>query len=476
MIRPSSVYRLVAVCVLFTGCWALPAAERKTKEYEVKLVEPLVYGGDKVEVTADGNLRRRYRVWGDWDAEVAAWLKQARENAAARGTPARKLKVGCVFLKDARISSTDTKGDDDQPLTGTYTTPPKFVEEMKTKGMQDYCDFMFAFSGGELEVEWVVATLEGLHWQAPGTNWGCQPRAIGDQVLKALEKHKDDDVAMWMFCAGKPATTNSKDKKKQIGAPPYGISYTQWPIYGGMSLVISQADVGLMVHEFNHRYLDNLPSIEGVHLTRFHGLAALGYHGPDCGYPGLLNTYRSVYQYIVRRDMWRRFTLKSDVNKTPKEPFAGKAYAWDDVKHDCWFKLPELTKEALAQLTGVPSFTVDAPKGQPDRRYGVGQGDRGKVMSPYLDALNPDDKALNNNLAVNNESCAVLKTPTGLWLFVKPDVADLYVEMDAVAGRGKTPLQVYGYVNEGIQPLIAMKAPADMALPANERGFFGAGR
>ena len=46
-----------------------------------------------------------------------------------------------------------------------------------------------------------------------------------------------------------------------------------------------------MVHEFNHRYLDNLDSLEGLRLTMFHGLANLGYTDVDVGYPHLLNTY-----------------------------------------------------------------------------------------------------------------------------------------------------------------------------------------
>ena len=71
---------------------------------------------------------------------------------------------------------------------------------------------------------------------------------------------------------------------------------------------MSAPDVGLMVHEFNHRYLDNLTALEGIQLTMFHGLANLGYGGSDVGYPHLLNTYRSVYLYLIRRDMWRRFT------------------------------------------------------------------------------------------------------------------------------------------------------------------------
>ena len=46
----------------------------------------------------------------------------------------------------------------------------------------------------------------------------------------------------------------------------------------------------LIVHEVNHRYLDNLDSIEGVKLTMFHGLNQMGYEGGDLGYDRLVVT------------------------------------------------------------------------------------------------------------------------------------------------------------------------------------------
>ena len=454
---------------------ALTEPEIKMLSYPVKLQKPLAYGKGFVEVTADNTLRRRYRVWGDWDREVQACLEEAREKAKARGTPPRKVTMGCIFLKDATIELQPYKGGDGKPLRGTYTTPPAFVQAMRTRGMQDYSDFMFAFSGGELEVEWVAETLEGMHWvQTHKTRgWSCQPKALGDQVIQALAKHKDAGVCMWMFCAGRPTTLNPdpKDPMVRIGPPPFGISYTKWPLHGGYTLVICAPIVGLLVHEFNHRYLDGLPSHEGIQLTMFHGLGMLGYEGWDLGYPPLLNTYRSVYQHIIRRDMWRRFTITGH-NRTPREPFSGKAYAWDAVKHDCWFKLPELSNAELAKLTGIPSFEMDAPRKAKYRLYKVADADRPKVLSPCVAEPSEKDVALNNLLALPTESCAVLRTATGHWLFVRPDLADVYVDMLALSGKGREPLPAYGYVLEGVRPLLVLKAPADLSAPAHELGYF----
>lgn len=470
-----------------------PAAKgpaRKAKEpvpsaYPADYRAPLAFGRDFVEVAGDGVLRGRYRFWGDWNKEFASYLADAKAAAKARGTPCRKVTMGCIFLKNATITLQDVKGGDGKPMTATYSTPQKFIDEMMGQCMKEYSDYMFAWSGGELEVEWVVETLENMHWVQTGNNmgWGCQPKALGDQVLKALEKYKDRGVCMWMFCAGRPETSNplvdaaGKNKKAQgIGGPPFGISYTAWPLHGGYTLVISGPFVGLMVHEFNHRYLDGMREHEGVALTRFHGLAALGFS--RCGFPSMLDhaTYRFTYQYIIPRDMWRRFTI-TEQNKTPKETFSGKAYAWDDVKYDCWFKLPDLTDADLAKLTGIPSVKIEGDrtaKEEECRTWTVAAGDAAKVLSPYVAKPAEQETALNNVMKVRAESCAVLKTATGQWLLVKKELTDVYVDMLKLSGKGNQPLPVYGYVNRDVLPLVLIKAPAEMAVPGCEEGYFRA--
>ena len=229
-----------------------------------------------------------------------------------------------------------------------------------------------------------------------------------------------------------------------------------------------------MVHEFNHRYLDNLREHEGVALTRFHGLAALGFS--RCGFPNMLDhaQYRFTYQYIIPRDMWRRFTI-TEHNKTPKEAFSGKAYSWDDVKYDCWFKLPDLSDADLAKLTGIPSVKIEgdrAAKEEEYRSWTVAAGDTAKVLSPYVAKPAEQETALNNVMKFRAKSCAVLRTATGQWLLVKKELADVYVDMLRLSGRGNQPLPVYGYVNRDVLPLVLVKAPAEMPVPTEEIGYF----
>jgi hypothetical protein len=47
----------------------------------------------------------------------------------------------------------------------------------------------------------------------------------------------------------------------------------------------------------------------------------------------------------------------------------------------------------------------------------------------------------------------------------------VYVEMLSVRGKGP-PLEVAGWLNEGVCPLLVLRAPPDIAVPGNEVGYF----
>lgn len=469
-IIPTFAILLLAPLVTIRAAAPGPPAEK----YPAKLVEPLAFGEEFVEVTAEGTLRRRYRVWGDFAAEMAAGKAKAESNAMSRPNPPRTFRLGCIFLQDAAVVFPEIAGSDGQPLRATFTTPPAFIEAMRSQTANEYSDFTYAFTGGEVKCEWVFETLAGLTWtgtsKTPG--WGCQPRAIADQVEQALAKYKDAHVDMWVYCAGKPQVVNGNDKQTVPG-PPYGISYTQWTLFGGYSLVICAPHLPLLVHEVNHRYLDNLSSIEGVQLTMFHGLNMMGYESGDLGYPDLLAVYRSVYLHLIRPAMWRRFSL-TGLNGARPEPFTGKRYRWDDVSDDCWFRLPLLGQVALAQLIGLPSLQLVADRKTRWRHFTVAEGDRPRLLSPYTATADDKDAALNNLLSLSTESCATLRTATGHWLIVRPEVAEVYVQMLADRGKG-LPLEAVGWLNEGVRPLLVLRAPPKLVVPVREIEYFRLG-
>jgi hypothetical protein len=462
-----------------------PAGKTVSKIHPTKLVEPLAFGEEAVEVTESGTLRRRYRVWGDYSQELAAW-KAAADKRTGGVPPKQTFRLGCIFLDDCEVEFPEIAGADGKPLRGVYSTPAEFREKMP-RTAQDYSDFTYAFSHGELKCEWLFDTVKGLKWKSPGkvAAFGCQPRAVAEQIEPMLAKYKDAKIDMWVFCAGAPKTLNGKPaeeeivqgkkkvlaKAQTIGPPPYGISYTQWQLHGGYSIVICAPHLGLVVHEVNHRYLDNLREIEGLQLTQFHGLSALGYEFGDVGFDEAdLGTYRAVYLYNIRPAMWRRFSLVGPHGAQP-ETFSGKMYAWKDVSDDAWFKLPLLGNAELAQLTGLPSLEIKAAK-RPERwrHFIVAEADRAKLTSPYTAEPSNVDVQLNNLLAPFTESAAVLKTPTGHWLIVRPEAAEIFDQM--LVAKGGKPLEVAGWINEDVCPLVVFKAPSDLAVPKREIEYF----
>ena len=464
---------VITAALLLAPLAVLQAADAPTVplKYPAQLVEPLRFHDEQVEVTAAGTLRRRYLVWGDFAAEMAAWKVKA--DAVSRDSKAapRVFRLGCVFLKEATMTFPDIPGTDGKPLRATFTTPHDFEETMRTRTAQEYADFTWAFTGGAVKCEWVFETLSSLAWTDTGKKpgWGCQPRAVADQLEKLLVKYEDAKVDMWVWCAGQPETLNGRSKQK-IGGPPYGISYTQWPLFGGYNIAICAPHLPLVVHEVNHRYLDNLSTIEGVQLTQFHGLNMMGYERGDLDYPDLLATYRSIYLHIIRPAMWQRFSLTGPATAKP-ESFTGKLYCWADVSRDCWFRLPLLTEADLATLTGLPGLKFIADRKTRWRQFTVPAAERALLRSPYSAVADDKDTALNNVLSLATESCAVLHTATGHWLVVRPEVADVYVEMLSAHGQG-SPLAVAGWLNEGVCPLLVLRAPPELPVPVNEIGYF----
>lgn len=441
-----------------------------SKRFTTKLVEPLSLGDERIEVTEAGTLRRRYRAWGDYSQEAAVWKANA-DRLTGGAPPKRTFRLACIFLDDAVITCPDLMGTDGKPLTATYTTPAAFREKMP-RVAREYEEFTYAFTRGELKCEWVFDSLSGVHWTAPGKKptWSCQPRMSAEQIEPLLAKYQDAQIDMWIFCCGLPTTMNGT-KELKIGGPPFaGMSYTQWQLLQGYSVALTTPTLGVIVHEVNHRYLDNLNSIEGIQLTLFHGLDALGYENGDLGFTdGLLSTYRAVYLFNIRPAMWRRFSLVGPHGAKP-EPYAGKFYSWKDVSDDAWFRLPCLTVAQLAELTGLPSLKIEGERRAIWRHFTVDDADQAKLESPYVDQPSTDNVTPNNLLSLCTESAAVLKTPTGHWLIVRPEVVEAYDQM-RVAQGGK-PLEVAGWINENVCPLVVLRAPNELSVPEREIDYF----
>jgi hypothetical protein len=472
---------------------AKPGKVGKNTAYPSDYKPPIAYGKDFVAVTPEGTLSVRYRAWNDmWGKNLESYLADAKQAAAARGTPPRRVTFAGIFLKNVDITCPNHMGGDGKPMHGSFSISEAQQSAMREEARK-VVDFFYAASNGKLQVDFIFPVIDGLKIvtgdKAVFSIW---PKGIQDQLLPALEKYKDANVAMWVFLCPRPVTDNppAKGKGKGIGVGPYGICYTAWPLYGGYCMTTTAPAAGLWVHEFNHRYLDGLKDHEGIALTRVHSLGMLGFA------PGLNldEGYFDTYLHIIRPAIYDRFSIGAP-NHTALEPFTGKAYAWSDVRDDCWFKLPELHDAELAKLTGIDSVHMVQQSGNA-RLFTVAPSDRTRVLSKYIEppapakakkgAVVPAEAAeellqpasaaipiqLDNYIATTKESCAVLKTATGQWLFVSANMADLYADMTKISGQDGEPLEIFGFVNEGILPLLVFRAPANAPLPATEEGYF----
>jgi hypothetical protein len=478
-----------------------PAAPTRGKSgkhsYPADFKPPIRYGKeDLVGVTAAGTLCCRYRGdWNDpWGKFLESYLAEAKDRAAAKGVkqPQKVLFAAPIQKNTSVTAGAGVLGADGQPLRGHYSMP-ETQQQILHREARKITDFIYAASGGEVTVEFIFPILDGLKvGNAPGKAiLSIWPRGLQEQLLPMLKDYEHAGVIEWIFVSGHVEVENGRvdargKPTQKFGNGPFGISYTAWPLYGGYCQATTAAAAGLWVHEFNHRYLDGLKHHAGVQLTRPHSLGQLGFApGHD-----LDEIYFDAYRYLIRPAMWQRFSITTP-KTAPLEPFSSKAYAWTDVQDDCWFKTPELHNAELAQLTGLASIEVGNYGGHA-RLFKVGAADQARVFSKYIEPPapskdkkrkknKPDETApeappppvlLDNYLSTGAESCAVLKTATGHWLFVSANMADLYADMLKLSGKGHDALPVYGYVNEGILPLLVFKAPADLPVPSCEEGYF----
>jgi len=441
-----------------------PRKERKPP-YAPELQDPLTYGDEFVEVTENNTLRRRYHDV-DYEKDLAFYMAQAKANAEQHAPNTMRMLM--VFCKDVRVTANDWPDENGKPRVGVYGADDERIKSVG-KDLEAFADFLFAYSAGAIKVEWRLEVIEKtLRQDTKGKVWMLHPRSIGDQLMEPLAKYKDAGIDLMVYECEHAIV----DEKTRIKVKYGGLAWTSWWLYGARTLTVTNTTLGMLTHEWLHHIFDaTIKDTEGLKLTKMHPLGALGFSPNDLdpGWPKFMACYRDRVRYYYTRDMWRRWSMHKE-HKIPQEPFSGKAYSWDKTKHDCWFKLPRLGNAELAQLTGLKSIEVVSSPKDSLTLFKVAPGET--LGSPRTDDATPEDTALNNLADLTRESAAVLRTKTGTWLFVKPDLADIYVDMPRFHKGTFPPLPVYGYVPEGFKPLIVIKAPATLAVPSNELGYF----
>ena len=450
--------------------WAAEPAKATTKPPALEpLQAPITCNGESVEVTAANTLRCRYASQ-DFKEDLAFYTERARKNAAGR-KPGR-IKLVEVFIKHLDVTARH-KDNPDGKIEGVCEIPPHFITEAK-EFEKLFSDFVYAASDGAATIEYLAPVIveQPIKYDQPSDgagSWWLRPKWVEAQ-LDFLKDYKQGD-ADYMFFFLDVVKIKGTDK-------------LLWPAYGGMAwgdeemkgtrlLTLNDHELARNVHEWQHHIFDTtLQETEDLTISRLHGFGDAGYSSGGPQWDGKLGPcliyYRDLMRYYYTRDMWERWRLKGQ-HHLPHAAFSNKAYVWNDVKNDYWYHLPQLKSKELALLTGLKSVEVQTQ----DANVLLKADPQASVSSPVLATADGNDCTLNNNVAFNYESAAVLKTPTGTWLFVKPQLMDFYVNMTRIAGDPKAkPLPVYGYVLEAQKALLALKLPDGMKLPATEAGFF----
>lgn len=469
--------RGIGLCLLLVACLAVLAepvtGQARRREPPPRpagvepLGEPLSYNGEFVEVSHSHTLRNRYASK-DFLKDLDFYYGRAVQ--AAQGRTPGTLRLRQVFIKEFHL--TGGNGEATAKIPDSYITAAGEFQDIFGKTV-------FAYSNGALRVQWlkpvVIEKIDyDLNRDNLGDRWWFRPKFAESQILPHLADMKENDVDILMFYLHKAVR---KDDGREMWPAYGGMAWGTEQILGARVVTLNDHEIARSTHELGHLWYDTIiQETENLTITRNHGMVDAGYLADDL-WPAnvkvgsldlgpVMAHYRDIMRYFYTRDMWERWRIRPPHN-LPRESFTGRPYRWAEVKSDYWYKMPILRRDELRQLTGLPDLTINAgeafvifdPNGRQD------------VQSPLLQSPVQSDLALNNAVNLKAESAAVLKTRTGTWLFVRPPVADVYVDMLAVRGQPASPLPVYGTVLEDQKALIVVRAP-DGDLPADELGFF----
>jgi hypothetical protein len=438
------------------------------------LETPLPYNGEWVDVSHSNTLLTRYASKNYAD-DLAFYLKRA--NAASAGG-----KPGVIHIREVFIRHIDVViHPNGQTLHYDCNIPPSFITEAP-EYEKLYSESMFAASNGALRVEFTkplvisdTIVYDRDEERNQTEHWWFAPYKVRNELKPYLRDMKPGSEDYLFFFLD---TAYQKGTHKLLNPQFGGMAYADEEMNGSRFLTINDHELARGTHEMGHHLYDTtVQETEGMTVTRFHGMQDAGYFGDELWKentkPGnitlgpVMAYYRDCMRYYITRDMWERWRLHGPHN-IPHEPFSGKAYAWMAVKSDFWFKLPQLTIEPLRKLTDLKSLVFSTGEA-----YIILAVDPNEpLQSARLTGPIATDCELNNAVNFKTESAAVLKTTSGIWLFVKPQLVDVYVDMLRLRGKSQDQLPVYGYVLEDQKALVVLKLPADESLPQDELGFF----
>lgn len=443
------------------------------------------YQDDLIEVKDDGNFRRHYLHWSDKDADWQAYYDLAMANEPANQY---KFRIAFIFPKNAVLRSVNTRAEDFHPLEATVDYDESKLEDFKDRNKSELDKYLVAATRGFLKTSMREAVVPDLIWEFKGTEWSgnVSESPTADALTFQLKKlgwttEEIDEINAWFLIQPELETLNKTANKQKITLQYAGTAqqFGQSRFANGLLVRIPESvGPGVLAHELTHLFTSNFKKTHAYLYCPFHGGGRMGYADvPGSSHPWIgANNPSGLYdfnmlRYYISRRMWQ--TYGQVAAAPPPITASPNGYRYSQVDQNYTTLLPRLTQADIETLLGVglkisysDSFTL----------FKVNWADRKLVQSPHHLSFT-SSSVPSNCLDRNVNNVAVLKVPSGHWLFVKPELMELFCDMprqadyDVKAGQNWLPL--YGFLTSGDGlGLVLIKAPASLRTVEAEIRYF----
>lgn len=442
------------------------------------------YKDDLIEVKDDGNFRRHYLKWFDKEADFQAYydLEKATEPSVQH-----KLRVGYVFPKKAVIRSLDTRAEDWYPLEATVDYDESKLEDFKSRTNPALDKYLVSASRAFLKTSFREVVVPDLLWEISGTEWSGSlgqfptPEVLTYQLKKLgwTDEHINE-INVWVLVQPdiQPKNKTADGTVITLQYPGTAQQFANVRFANGLLIRLPEnSGSNVMIHELTHLFTANFKKTYGYQYCPFHGGGKMGYADvPGSQYPwigannpGNLYDFNMLRYYVTPR-MWQKYGEPAPA--TPSIDASPSGYKYSEVYRDWSTLLPRLTVKDMETLLGVG---LKVSQDDTYTLFRVIWSDRPSVESPHY--LTYTTSSIPSNCIDRNvNNVAVIKIPSGHWLFVKAELMELFCDMprqadyDIRAGQNWLPL--YGFYSVDGVGMVLIKAPASLPVVESEMQYF----
>jgi HEAT repeat protein len=402
----------------------------------------------KIAINKYGNIGRAFKAEGGW-SEFKQLYSEAQKRIAAGKSNVWKIK--CVIFRRTNVLYRNGSGV--LETQRAYISDPE--EKFCLETFARFGAMLEAFSQGAVKAELVFSIEEEpiVGSYSGDETWTFDPRDAGRDYLRGRFNRGDYDSVIYMF---HPGNANAFSFGGTAGRINHATaSYVI--LSNGREHDARIGHTEAMLHEFLHQIEQTCAEWgyggwEEAALPDLHGAEKNGRTENEMGSTGWFCWMRDYMTTLISQGMWAKLKNRTDpdyvsaISQTHK--FDGTSRRWDDVKDDPWAKLPYLTENDLGSRLGG-TFQVQASG---SALLFSPQG--GSAQGPFVQAIDPNDSELNNELNFTTEAIARVQYGSRDLLFVKWDSAPFVLENL----EGGSP-EVLGYLSKDSKLVVVCDVP-----------------